>query len=427
MPHAVIDEPTARETVLLNHNLDINPVESPLFAFSKTSKLNPTSYLTPTTAPYGRHVAEWQAKLHGLQNEKLLYRTQPLIAPIRKNAATLVAIFYPPNEPEIATRRPVEIYLERIKRLAALKEQTIIYVPPSISSVIRSFRDDKYWYVIDDYESIWDIPNNVHQEHNFTHIQPEIFSAFDRKVGVLGWEPENCYNHAHRSAVYNAKAFITYDAVMRNPFGSERWMYVDAGVFGEYGPKNENGEYWTEILSHELSAEKFDRSISLSRESGIVIGEYMQSLAYGIKDINHPAWTDPKKSWMCQHFIAGNWVGSSLGMLNFAVRFMQTVDDMDANGMYTAREEFVIPQVMIRYPNTIFSIPWMEMEWGKWEHPIKGAYSTYGGEESVPTIGDPIEGVICRGYKQQRGHLPGAGVYAWPWLKRKNVYGARYY
>ena len=125
---------------------------------------------------------------------------------------------------------------------------------------------------------------------------------------------------------------------MRNPFGSDRWMYVDAGVFGEYGPKNAAGEYWTEILCHELSAAKFDRSVGLSRDSGVVIGEYMQSLAYGIKDINHPAWTDPKKSWMCQHFIAGNWVGNSVGMLNFAIRFMQTVDDMDVNGMYTARE-----------------------------------------------------------------------------------------
>jgi hypothetical protein len=427
MPHAVINEPTLREGVLLDHTLDVTPVDSPLFALPKTSKFGPTSYLTPTPVPYDRRVAEWQANFFGTQDEKPLYRSHPLIKPIRKDTATLVAIFYPDDEPESTTRRSVDVYLERIKRLAVLNEQVMIYVPPSISTTIRSLRDDKYWCVIDDFASIWDIPNNIHQKHNFTHIQPLIFANFSRKPGVPGWEPEDCYNHPHRSAVYNAKAFVTYDAVMRNPFGSERWMYVDAGVFGEYGPKNEDGEYWTTILSHELSTEKFDRSISLSRDSGIVIGEYMQSLAFGIKDINHPAWTDPKKSWMCQHFIAGNWVGSSVGMLNYAVRFMQTVEDMDANGMYTAREEFVIPQVMIRYPNTIFSIPWKEMEWGKWEHPIKGAYSTYGGAKSVPTIGDPIEGVICKGYKQQRGHLRGDGMYKWPWSKRKDVYGARYY
>ncbi|KAF1917622.1 hypothetical protein BDU57DRAFT_513970 [Ampelomyces quisqualis] len=427
MPHAVTREASPREAVLLNHALDITPIESPLFPFPNQSKVGPTSYVPYMTMPYGHCVAEWQAKLYGLQIEDLLYQTQPFIEPIRADAPTLIAIFYPDDEPENTTRRPVEIYLERIKRLAALNEQVIIYAPPSISTLIRSLRGDKHWHVIDDFESIWDMPNNMHQKHNFTHIQPQLFAAFDRKPGVLGWEPENCYNHPHRSAVYNAKAYVTYDAVLRNPFGSEQWMYVDAGVFGEYGPRDADGGYWTEILGHQLSVQKFDRSISLSRDTGVVIGEYMQSLAYGIKDINHAAWTDPKKSWMCQHFIAGNWVGSSIGMLNYAVRFMQTVDDMDANGMYTAREEFVIPQVMIRYPNTIFSIPWKEMEWGKWEHLIKGAYLTYGGEESVPTIGDPIEGVICRGYRQRRGHLHGSGMYSWPWLKRKDVYGARYY
>lgn len=419
MPHAVTNDPTAREAVLLNHTLDITPVESPLFTWPEKSSYGPTSYIAPTDIPYGRHVAEWQARLYGHQTKNVPYRNKPLVEPLRPNAPTLVSIFYPDGEPESTTRRSVSVYMERIVRLAALGEQVIIYAPPSISATIRSLRSDKHWYVIDDYESIWDMPCNHHQKHNFTHVQPKIFAAFDRKPGVVGWEPENCYNHPHRSAVYNAKAFVTYDAVMRNPFGSERWMYVDAGVFGEFGD-------WTEVQSHELSTEKFDRSIGLSRDTGVVIGEYMQSLAYGIKDINHPAWTDPKKSWMCQHFIAGNYVGSSLGMLNYAVRFMQTVDDMDANSMYTAREEFVIPQVMIRYPNTIFSIPWKEMEWGTWEHPIKGAYSTFGGPESVPTIGDPIEGIICKGYKQRRGHLPGGGVYKWFWWKRKNVYGQRY-
>jgi hypothetical protein len=428
MPHAVTNEPTAREATLLKHTLDITPLDTPLFAWPSTSKFGLTSYITPTTVPYSRQVAEWQAELYGLKDEKIVYRTQPLIEPIRKDAPTLIAIFYPDDEPESVTRRPIGVYLERIKRLAALKEQVIIYVPPTISKTIRSLRKDKHWVVVDDFASIWHMSNNRHQKHNYTHIQPKLFQAFDRKVGVIGWEPETCYSHPHRSAVYNAKAFISYDAVMRNPFGSERWMYADAGMFGEYGPRNDDGEYWVEILGHKLSTEKFDRSISLSRDSGIVIGEYMQSEAYGVKDINHPAWTDPKKSWMCQHFIAGNWVGSSIGMLNYAIRFMQTVDDMDANGLYTGREEFVIPHVMIRYPNTIFSIPWKEMEWGKWEHPIKGAYLDYGGPESVPTIGDPIEAVICRDYKQRRGHLVGDGVYKWPWSKRKNVYGvSRYY
>jgi ketosteroid isomerase-like protein len=65
----------------------------------------------------------------------------------------------------------------------------IIYVPPSISTKIREMRHDQHWYVIDDYASIWDMPNNKHQRHNFTHVQPRLFDDFERKPGVVGWEP----------------------------------------------------------------------------------------------------------------------------------------------------------------------------------------------------------------------------------------------
>jgi hypothetical protein len=425
MPLLLSNRPTARENVLLNHTLDITPLETPLFPFPEKSAITPTSYLTPYPLTFGRRVAEWQNEFFGLENEDLQYRSKSFMKPLRPDAPTLVAIFYPDGEDKNTQRRSTENYLARIERLAALNEQTIIYVPPSLAPAIRNMRADEYWYVVDDYETIWDIPNNRHQKHNFTHVQPKIFRNFQRRVGA-GFEPEDVYNHPHRSAVYNAKAFVTYDAVMRNPFGSEKWMYLDAGLFHEFGPVGKDGHLWGDMLRHQLSSEKFERSISISRDTGIVMGEYMQSLAYGEKDINHPGWTDPKKSWMCQHFVAQAYVGSSLGMLNYSVRFMQTVDDMDANNFYTAREEFVVPHVAIRYPNTLFTIPWMQMRWGTLEHPIKGCYLTFEGEKSVPAIGDPIEGTICRGYKSRRGNVEGRGVYEWPWTKRVYVYGRRY-
>jgi len=427
MPHAEVDAPTPRESILINHTLDITPVDAPLFPFKAASKTTVASYLPFHENPFGLEVARWQNQLFDISDHDPQYHTESSIKPIGPNAPTLVAILYPDDDPLETQRRPLQTYLTRLQRLAKLNAQVIIYVPPSISIVIRGMRHDKYWHVIDDYSSIWDMPNNQHQRHNYTHVQPLLFDAFEKKAGVVGWEPEPVYNHPHRSAVYNAKAFVAYDAVMRNPFGSERWMYVDAGLFDEHGPVGADGELWSDLTCHQLSPEKFDRSISVSGSSGVVMAEYMQSLAYGTKDINHPGWTDPKKSWMCQHFIAQSYVGSSLGMLNYAVRFMQTVDDMDANRMYTAREEFVVPHVAVRYPNTIFSIPWMDVEWGTWEHPIKGCFLTYGGSKSVPTIGDPL-GIICNGYgkRSRREHLAGGGLYEWPWVKRKHVYGARY-
>lgn len=429
MPHATAayEYPTARESVLLNHTLDITPVENPLFPFTKRPIVSPKTYLGPYSLPFGRPVAEWQNQFFGLQDEELRYRSEPSIPPLRPGAPTLVAIFYPDNDPKEIQRRSLENYLARISRLAALSEQTIIYVPPSLSQAIRGMRNDEHWHVIDDFETVWDIPNNRHQRQNFTYVQPKLFSEFETKPGLPGWFPEPDYNHPHRSAVYNAKAFVTFDAVMRNPFGSDKWMYVDTGLFNELGPVGENGNLWGDLLSHQLSSEKFDRSISISRDSGVVMGEYKLSMAFGTKDINHPGWMDPKKSWQCQHFIAQAYVGSSLGMLNYSVRFMQTVSEMDANGFYTAREEFVIPQVAVRYPNTIFTIPWKVMEWGQYEHPIKGCYLTYGGDGSVPAIGDPLEGIICKGYKSSRGSLDGRDYYEWPWWKRIRVGGKRYW
>lgn len=420
------DSETARKDVLLSHHLDITPIDSPLFPLPRKSGISPLDYLTPHPLPFGQDVAKWQHDTFKLPGESMPYREEPLIQPIRADAPTMVAIFYPDDEPEDQKRRTTENYLERLKRLAALKEQTIIYAPPTIAQQIRELRDDQHWVVIDEYETVWDIPNNRHQKHNFTSVQPELFDKFEKEPDVKGFEPEPAYNHPHRSAVYNAKAFVSYDAVLRNPFGSERWMYVDAGIYDEFGPIGKDGSIWGDIVAEKLSTAKFDRSIAVTRDSGVVFAEYMQSMAYGIKDIKHAGWTDPAKSWMCQHFMAQAYVGSSLGMLNYSIRFMQTVDDMDANGFYVAREECVIPQVAVRYPNTIFAIPWMILEWGRWEHPIKGCYTVYGGDDSVPCIVDPLEW-MCDGYKGRTSGLNGQGIYYWPEWRRIYVFGRRYH
>jgi hypothetical protein len=424
-----------RAKTLLSHDLNITPVDQPLFPLPLGATIGTWDYLAPCVSdaiPYGSDVAEWlQATFPGQDGldpcSNVEYRSEPAITPLKPDAATLVAIFYPDDEPEGNKRRSTQNYLARIARLAALGEQTIIYAPPSISQSLRAMRpDDVYWHIIDDYETVWDIPNNRHQRHNFTHVQPRLFDAFDKTSGKVGWEPEPQYNHPHRSAVYNAKAFVAFDAVLRNPFGSKRWIYVDAGIFDEFGPLDSTGTIWGDVLKCKLSTAKLDRTLSMTGDTGVAFAEYRHSLAYGTKDIDHPGWTDPTKSWMIQHFMAQSYVGTSLGMLNYSIRFMATVDEMDANGFYTAREEFVIPHVAIRYPHTIYAIPWMVvLDWGVWDHPIKGCYTTYGGDESVSSLGDPLE-QICLGYKGGARGLDGCGAYKWSWGKRMSVYGQRY-
>ncbi|KAJ7107883.1 hypothetical protein C8R44DRAFT_804380 [Mycena epipterygia] len=418
--------PSPRERILLEHKLDITPLEEPLFAWPQSSTQTPKNYLPYYQRPFGRAVAEWQAQFFGLQ--KLEYRTEPEIPPIRPGAPTLVAIFYPDGDAN--PRRPLHLYLERIQRLARIGEQTILYAPPSLAPTLRRMRTDPHWYIVDDYTTIWDIPNNTYQAHNFTHVQPALFHQFDGYSKVWGWYPDATRVHAHRSASYNAKAFASYDAVMRNPFGSEAWMYVDAGILDQVGPFDADGKLWGDVIRASLSPAKFARSISISGDSGVVVGEYMQSPAYGAKDINHACWTDPRRGWLCHTFIAHAYAGSSLGMLNYSVRFMQTVDEMDINARYSAREEFVIPWVAIRYPNTVFSIPWLPVPtplWCKWQYPIKVCYADIGGPESVPPIVDPISTIFCPGYTPRKPNLPGGGIYQRTWRTDAYTLFRRYY
>jgi len=403
---------TSKELILLRNQHDLTPLHSPLFAWKYKSHRTPAHYLNAKQRPFGEKVAKWQKRFFEMP-ELPQYYSEPKIEPLYPGAPTMIAIFY--HNPTVK-RRSLGVYLDRIQILARMGGQMIIYVPPDLSTEVRKMRTDKHWHVIDDYPTIWDIPNNTFQYENFKVRQLKIFERFDGFDETSHWKPQRAYNSAYLSAVYNAKAFVTYDAIMRNPFGSERWMYIDAGMFEVEGPRDEHGTPWGKLLKERLDTEKFDRSINISRDTGIVIGEYKQSEEYGIKDINHECWSDPNKIWLCHQFIANMYVGSSLGMLNYSVRYMQTVDDMDANGIYSAREEYVIPWVTIRYPNTVFSMPFVYtagME-SKWECPMKFGYTTYGNTDhasSAPPIVDPISTMICRGYQPRHRNLAGHGVY----------------
>jgi hypothetical protein len=427
-----LGRPQGKEEAFVDNLRDLTPLDDPLFPWGHKSKRSPRQYLSPRPRPYGIKVAEWQKEFFGLQDCQYdaSPETRPEVTPIRPSAPTIIALFYPNAE----TRRPISVYLKRIKILANMGEQTIIYVPPSLSQTIKDMRSDKHWYVIDDYKTVWDLPNNKFQRENFGDRQHRLVRQMDGYGDLKGWtrDPQyddwtrnEQYDRTHLSAPYNAKAFVTYDAVLRNPFGSDRWMYVDAGAFQEDGPLDAQGIPWGDILKERLDENKFDRSISISRDTGIVIGEYV----HHARDINHECWSDPSKAWLCHQFIAHAYVGSSLGMLNYSVRYMQTVDDMDANDRYSGREEYVIPWVAIRYPNTVFSIPWVRTPGlrCKFEYPIKSCYTTYGGPDTVPAIVDPISTIFCDGYLPRRPNLVGQGLYKRTWKQRRQVAFRKWY
>ncbi|KAI1135862.1 hypothetical protein F5Y05DRAFT_163783 [Hypoxylon sp. FL0543] len=392
---------------------DLTPLDEPLISWAGHRGRSPREYLKPPVLPYGREVAEWQNALSG-RREVAWFRDTPEIPPIRQDAPTMVLIFYP--RPDQGDARPIHqsaSYLKRIERIAQMGEQTILYVPPELAETIRAMRPDPHWYIVDSYATVWDIPTNDYQRDNFANKQPRLFSEFDGYTDADGeLRPVDRYNRAHHSAVCNAKAFVMYDAVMRNPFGSDRWMYVDAGFLFDDGPKDADGVIWGDLIKSGLDEAKIDRAIGVSRDTGVVMGEY--SHRDGCPDIEDECWSDPRRTWRGRQFIANVYVGSSLGMLNYSARFMQTVDDMDANGLYTGREEFVVAFVVLRYPNSVFSIPWFPLPRAldyRWQFPGKLVFSRVGGPESVPPIVDPIAALYVRDYVPSRSSLPAGGIY----------------
>ncbi|KAI1416329.1 hypothetical protein F5Y13DRAFT_206366 [Hypoxylon sp. FL1857] len=397
----------------LKHVQDLTPINEPLISWGGHRGRSPREYLRPAVVPYGREVAEWHNDFSGRQ-EVSYFRTQPQIPPIRQDAPTMVLIFYP--RPDEGDARPIHqspSYLKRIERIAQMGEQTILYIPPELTETVRAMRSDQHWYIVDFYPTVWDIPTNNYQRDNFATKQPGLFREFDGYTDADGeLRPVERYNRAHHSAVCNAKAFIMYDAIMRNPFGSDRWMYVDAGFLFDDGPKDSEGMIWGDLIKNGLDSAKIDRSISVSRDTGVVMGEYSQR--DGCPDINDECWSNVRRAWRARQFIANVYVGNTIGMLNYSVRFMQTVDDMDANGLYTGREEFVVAFVVLRYPNSLFSIPWFPLPPRldyRWQFPGKLVWSQVGGPESVPPIVDPIATLYVRDYVPSRPSLPAGGIY----------------
>lgn len=391
---------------------ELTPVNEPIITWTGNAGRSPRDYLRLPQLPHSQEVMNWANGFFGTNIRH--YDVGPRIRPLRPDAPTMVMIFYPRPDQEAA--RPIhqsESYLKRIERIAQMKEQTIIYAPPELAWTLRSMRLDSHWHIITDFPTVWDIPTNRFQRENFESVQPQMFREFQGYSAADGeLQPVERYNRAHHSAVWNAKAYIMWDAVMRNPFHSERWMYVDAGFLFDDGPVDSNGVVWGDLIKQGLDTTKIDRAISVSQHTGVVMGEY--SHRDGCPTINDKCWFDPALAWRARQFIANVYVGSSLGMLNYSVRFMQTVDDMDANGLYTGREEFVIAFVALRYPNSVFSIPWFplppQLDY-RWQFPSKLVFSGVGGPESVPPIVDPLSTLYVPGYVPRRPQLPAGGIY----------------
>jgi hypothetical protein len=220
-----------------------------------------------------------------------------------------------------------------------------VYAPSFLAKELTDLRpNDPYWRVVSVWDDIWNIPNNLHQKQNFFNTQPEKFNDFDKFWYIRGDNPmRQMYNKGFLSGVYNAKAAAGYDAVMRNPFGSSQFVYMDFGVHVDdaFDELNLTGPRW-------IDHSKLTDAIRFSGDQGVVMGQTSR-----MKPQNHQCWSKPSAIWQCHSFLGGYYFGTPIGMLKYSMRYMKTIDAMDAKGMYIGREEYAIPFVAAGYPGTI--------------------------------------------------------------------------
>lgn len=401
--------PTERKQALMNHRLLIMPIDQPVLQFPNPAKMDARSYMQPHRVPGSREIAEWNKEMFlgfdggskdHLVSEPLQYRHVPSVKPpIRPGAPTIINTFTWETDASDGQSQSLDEYLPRFQKLADRGEMVLFSTAKRMRSTIEAMRpQDPYWKVVTCWESVWEVPNNLHQHENFNITQPSLFQRFEDEG------PKPRYNFARLSAVYNAKAYCIFDGVQRAPFGTEGpFMFYDSGWI----IVNEEGDLpgFAEIAADFIEDAKVARSVALAGDTGVVVGEYELDQGQDPEllgppvDVNHWCFTRPAKSWEALHFLGGSVVGSALGMLNYAARFMQTVEDMDANGFYVGHEELVMSFMAFRYPNTIFSVPAGDSPGFHRPWPIRDCHSPRWGAEDDAELVDPVQTLFCRFYE----------------------------
>ncbi|KAK8079174.1 hypothetical protein PG994_002981 [Apiospora phragmitis] len=263
-----------------------------------------------------REIAEWNRDLfqgfdeHGtkdhLVSEPLQYRLIPPVAPpIRPGAPTIITTLTWEEDIVDDRSRSLEEYFPRFQKLADTGKMAIFYTNERLRA--RG--------------SVWDVPNNQHQRANFANTQPQLFKQFQDQG------PRPRYNVDRLSAAYNSKAYCIFDGVQRAPFGADGpFMFYDAGwILVNYGEMPGFDEISGAAF---LDDAKVARSAAFAGDTGVVVGEY--EIDQGSSkdptgppvDVDHRCFQDPECSWEALHFLGGSVVGSALGMLNYAARYM---------------------------------------------------------------------------------------------------------
>ncbi|CAJ2508888.1 Uu.00g139140.m01.CDS01 [Anthostomella pinea] len=344
---------------------DLKPTswDKPVLSWSKKSPTSPKNYLPRIKAvnPRSTKVDDWLKNFYAgsydwLKNfyggsssgEKSESKHDD------ESRTTIVTALY--SGPEEESHTSIETYLRRLNRLVDTGQPMLVYCEPSLKPKIASMREeDKDFQIVTEFETIWDVPTNKDQKGNFNVEQWNMFWSF--KPASHKNYPDEGFNFAFFSAVYNAKAYFLWHAVNQNRIRSDTWMWVDAGLLGFAGEDDGtvDEDLWKPLQKDFIDPTKVKNAVEIVGD-GVVMSLYPDWSSHPPANFNNPCWDPSQKTatWQCVHFLSGLVLGTSVAMLDFAVKYMQTFDEMDANGLYVGREEVVLPFLAARYPEFIW-------------------------------------------------------------------------
>lgn len=232
------------------------PLDQPAYKLGSNEPsegFHPKQFLPEFKRPVGKKVARWQKKFFypdssdddsdlKYQNiNNLALKSGGEDAENKEDPPTIITAFFADPD-EGNRRRPLENYLVQYKRLATLYQRIIVYTTPDMEKLIRDENrkagiNQDYVHIVtginekyihpargtspqwkSEWKTVWDLPVNEVQKHNFEITQPEKFknlrNAGVKKALIAPSIDLDAFNKPFLSGAYHSKAFACYHAAM---------------------------------------------------------------------------------------------------------------------------------------------------------------------------------------------------------------------
>ena len=164
------------------------------------------------------------------------------------------------------------------------------------------------------YEDVWEVMRELEVERNRTYNKKY-------KQEQFYIDPENNIHNPNLYAVWNIKAFITYEVLKQNPFNSKFFIYTDIGAFRDEIIPDWPDNSFVELLSCKL-------------HNRILFGQ-IQDFVYNS--------SDSSDSFITKDLIEGTFfAGSKTAIENFKINFYKLHDELLDKQIFVGKDQKIM-------------------------------------------------------------------------------------